>query len=284
MYSMDHWNIQLCVLASGSRGNCSVLRISNSVDTRYVLIDLGLSPRRTFGLLSSLNISPESVTDAILTHLDTDHIHTGWNKALPDHTAIHLSKRHLSRAGNIGLLYRKTRPFENEFDLIAGGSVRALMMSHDEQGVAVFRFSLPNSAELGFATDLGRVNRAMIDHFKHVDVLAIESNYCPVLQRNSLRPEFLKNRIMSGSGHLSNQQSFDAVQAITPRDHVVLLHLSQECNHPNLPTNLHNGSSYGLTIATQDTPTHWIPIRPSARDISPVVAPSLFANIPQIQR
>lgn len=275
---MDNWNIQLCVLASGSRGNCSVLRISNSVDTRYVLIDLGLSPRRTFELLSTLDISPESVTDVILTHLDSDHIHTGWNKALPDHTAIHLSKRHLTRAGRIGLLYRKTRPFDHEFDLVAGGTVRALMMSHDEQGVAVFRFSLPNAAELGFATDLGRVTLAMIDHFKEVDVLAIESNYCPILQRNSLRPAFLKDRIMSGSGHLSNQQSFDAVQAMAPRDHVVLLHLSQECNHPELALHLHTGSEYALTVAMQDEPTRWIPIRPANRKLSASVPASLFAN------
>ncbi len=280
---MDNWNIQLCVLASGSRGNCSVLRISNSVDTRYVLIDLGLSPRRTFELLRTLDISPESVTDCILTHLDSDHIHTGWNKALPDHAAIHLSKRHLTRAGRIGLLYRKTRPFEHEFELIAGGTVRALMMSHDEQGVAVFRFSLPNAAELGFATDLGRVTLAMIDHFKEVDVLAIESNYCPVLQRNSLRPAFLKDRIMSGSGHLSNQQSFDAVQAMAPRDHVVLLHLSQECNHPQLALDLHTGSEYALTVAMQDEPTRWIPIRPAARKLSAPVQTSLFANQVQIQ-
>lgn len=275
---MDNWNIQLCVLASGSRGNCSVLRISKSADTRYVLIDLGLSPRRTFELLATLDISPESVTDVILTHLDADHIHSGWNKALPNHTAIHLSKRHLTRAGHIGLLYRKTRPFENEFDLVAGGTVRSLMMSHDEQGVAVFRFALPNGAEFGFATDLGRVTRAMIEHFKDLDVLAIESNYCPILQRNSLRPEFLKNRIMSGSGHLSNQQSFDAVQAMAPRDHVILLHLSQECNHPQLALHLHTGSEYALTVAMQDEPTRWIPIRPASRNRAAAIPASLFSD------
>ncbi|XOV75295.1 MAG: hypothetical protein ACFHWZ_18080 [Phycisphaerales bacterium] len=50
-----------------------------------------------------------------------------------------------------------------------------------------------------------------------VDVLAIESNYCRDMQVASDRPEFLKSRIMDGSGHLSNDECLDAVHAISPR-------------------------------------------------------------------
>ena len=273
---MPDWNIQLCVLASGSRGNCSVLRVSSKFDTRHILIDLGLSPRRTFNLLRTLDIAPETVTDVLLTHLDADHIHAGWTRALPDHTVMHLSKRHMGRAERIGLLYRKSRPFDGEIDLVAGGTVQPLLMSHDELGVAVFRFCLPNGACLGFATDLGRVSLAMIDHFRGVDVLAIESNYCPDLQLRSCRPAFLKHRIMNGSGHLSNQQSFDAIASMAPREHVVLLHLSQECNSPELALQLHSGSNYSLTIAAQDEPTRWVPIRPACPNFAAIAHSSLF--------
>jgi phosphoribosyl 1,2-cyclic phosphodiesterase len=70
-----------------------------------------------------------------------------------------------------------------------------------------------------------------------VDILAIESNYDRAMQLESARPAFLKDRIMGGKGHLSNDECIDAVRAISwPREpeHVVLLHLSRECNCPGL--------------------------------------------------
>ena len=83
----------------------------------------------------------------------------------------------------------------------------------------------------------------MIESFCGVDVLAIESNYDPDLQRNSGRPVFLQNRIMNGGGHLSNDQALSAVKnsstaapnAATPLPRqVVLLHRSRQCNCPKL--------------------------------------------------
>jgi hypothetical protein len=68
----------------------------------------------------------------------------------------------------------------------------------------------------------------------------------------------LKRRIMGGHGHLSNAQALDAVEAIGPGQHVVLLHLSRDCNDPELVAGLHEGSDYALTIASQDRPTRWV--------------------------
>ena len=101
----------------------------------------------------------------------------------------------------------------------------------------------------------GTCRQGWWDLFRHVDVLAIESNYCPVMQENSDRPEFLKRRIMDGSGHLSNQQSAAAVRAIAPKKHVVLLHLSRQCNTPELAAMGHAGAPYELTVAHHEVPT-----------------------------
>lgn len=113
-------------------------------------------------------------------------------------------------------------------------------------------------ASLGYATDLGHVPARLTTLMAEVDVLAIESNYCPRMQAASSRPEFLKRRIMGGSGHLSNQQCAAAVEAIRPREHVVLLHLSRECNQPSLAAEHHAGADYAITIASPDTPTRWV--------------------------
>lgn len=122
---------------------------------------------------------------------------------------------------------------------------------------------------MGYATDLGRVPERLIERLRGVDVLAIESNYCPRMQMVSTRPWHLKQRIMGGFGHLSNEQALEAIAAIEPREHVVLLHLSRECNCPSLVARLHAGSDYALTISDQETATRWVSV--PARKRTPCV-------------
>jgi phosphoribosyl 1,2-cyclic phosphodiesterase len=284
----DH--AQLCVLSSSSRGNCSALVMGRGDDRRLVLIDAGLSPRRTNRLLRDRGIDLP-VSALLLTHLDHDHFHPGWLAALPERSNVYLHKRHRARAQRAGVLYLRTHVFEEEeFMLGPGVHVRPVLMSHDELGVAAFRIEFTHSGRsLGYATDLGRATQRLTDHMREVDVLAIESNYCPVMQARSGRPEFLRRRIMNGSGHLSNEQAAEAVRAIQPREHVVLLHLSLECNRPELAAMHHAESSYRLTIAQWDRPTEWVPLTwPAAARASaarpavpgpaaaPAPAPNLF--------
>lgn len=264
----------LCVLASGSSGNCSVLVSPAGPETdcpRHVtLIDCGLSPRKTARLLGELGIEPYEVDTLLLTHLDSDHCHTGWASALRTsmwNLTTRLHKRHRGRAERSGLLHSRTELFEDSFETGPRISVMPTLMAHDELGVAVFRFeirrdSVSESASLGFATDLGRATDGLIDHLEGVDTLAIESNYCPQMQADSDRPYFLKKRITGGSGHLSNQETVEAIEQIGPRDHVVLLHLSRDCNDPGLVGEMHTGSDYGFTISEQHRPTRWIWVRP----------------------
>lgn len=253
-------DVRFIALASGSKGNCSAIVMKHGGATRTVLIDLGIHPKRANQLLIERGVPPHSVECAILTHLDSDHAHPAWCQHLPRHATIRMHKTHAGRAGRQGMLFHRSEPFDGAFftDPVGGIQVDPVMMSHDEQGVASFRFTFSCGATMGFATDLGRATQKLIDHMKGVDVLVIESNYCPILQQKSSRPAFLKRRIMNGSGHLSNQQCLDAVKAIEPREHVVLIHLSQECNRPELVLDMHAGADYALTVATQDEPTRWV--------------------------
>jgi len=250
---------ELCVLASGSAGNCSVLTLSRSGVRRACLIDLGLSPRRTTRLLGELGLGLHHVDDIVLTHLDTDHFHPGWAKALPCHCTLHVHASHADSCPHFGLFGLHAAPFESAFRLRDGTPVRSVLAAHDDHGVATLRFCLPGGC-LGFATDVGRVTDPIVEHLAGVEVLAIESNYCPVMQENSGRPAFLKRRIMGGAGHLSNHEAIEAIARIAPRSHVVLLHLSRQCNDPDLVASLHEGVAYGLTITSQDRPTGWVRI------------------------
>ena len=263
----------LCVLASSSKGNCSALVLGQGDSRRLILIDAGLSPRRTRELLAQQGIDLP-VSAIVLTHLDHDHFHPGWLAALPESSYVHLHKRHRSRAQRAGILYMPTRVFEDEFTLGPGVHVRPLLMSHDSLGAAAFRIDFAHSGRsLGYATDLGRATQRLTDHLQGVDVLAIESNYCPNMQAYSGRPEFLRRRITNGSGHLSNEQAAQAVRDIQPREHVVLLHLSLDCNRPELAAMHYHACPCKVTIASWEKPTDWVPLTwPAAARSSPRAA------------
>lgn len=269
----------LCVLASGSGGNCSVVAFEHEGLRRACLIDLGLSPRRTLRLLAERSIGMHQIDDVLLTHLDSDHCHAGWGKVFPGHVRVRVHASHAREAartlGDANLV-----PFDTGCTLQSGAVVAAVQLAHDHAGVSAMRFTMHQrhgGGSLGFATDLGTVTPSLIELFRAgesaVDVLAIESNYCPRLQALSGRPSFLIQRITGGAGHLSNQEAIEAIRAIEPRDHVVLLHLSRDCNRVDLVAAMHEGADYHLTITSQEEPTRWVRI--AGRVAEPRVAPQV---------
>lgn len=298
----------MCVLASGSGGNCTAIVLKRGRVVRVVLIDLGLSPRKTFRLLAGLGLRPDQIDDAIVTHLDSDHFRPEWLRLLPAHARLRMHESHAAGIRALALEDPEGRSdarvvaFNSAFSIDEGVTVRPMLMSHDEAGVCTLRIDMPglSAGTLGFCTDLGRVTDQLVDHltgdhgageggggsWAGVDVLAMESNYCPRMQIASSRPWFLKQRIMGGRGHLSNQEALDAVRAVRPREHVVLLHLSRECNNPALVADMHAGADYALTIADQFQPTRWISLARSGRPMErPLVttrrfeSPMLFGQV-----
>ncbi|MEO1512034.1 MAG: MBL fold metallo-hydrolase, partial [Planctomycetota bacterium] len=225
---------------------------------------------RTRALLASRGVPLWWIDDIVLTHLDLDHFHNGWKRARDCRATLRLHRRHVGRAERQDKLLHRNEPFDDADGFALGGSTRVTseLLAHDEHGVAALRFNISSPgtesvASLGFATDLGRVTQGLVRHLGGVDVLAIESNYCPEMQRASDRPAFLKKRIMGGAGHLSNAEAADAVGRIGPRDHAVFLHMSRECNQPAKIAELHAASDYAWTIATQHEPTRWVWLKPS---------------------
>ena len=110
---------------------------------------------------------------------------------------------------------------------------------HDDEPTCGFRIEGPAGA-LGYATDLGTWSERVARHLCDVDILAVEFNHDVKLQRSSGRPRMLIERALSDRGHLSNDQAARLVAHVLRNTepgrmrHVVLLHLSQQCNHPRL--------------------------------------------------
>ena len=124
--------------------------------------------------------------------------------------------------------------FDRPFMLFDEVDVDPVLLAHDTLGSVGYVLDACG-VRIGFATDLGRVPRLLLDRFVNLDVVLFESNYDRTMQIRSDRPAYLKRRIMGGAGHLSNEQSFEAVRRIAARSklsHIVLLHLSRQCNDP----------------------------------------------------
>jgi hypothetical protein len=228
--------LTLSILGSGSSGNGAVLAFEDRGVRRAVLIDLGLSRRRTLAGLASMGLGPSEVVAAVVTHLDHDHYRRGWAEALAARgVPLFVHERHRAEAAARGLPSAGVRTYSGRFEAAPGLEVDPLLAAHDETGSVAFRFRTL-AGDLAWATDLGRVPRELPRHFAGVRILAIESNYCPRRQEASPRPAFLKRRITGGRGHLSNEQAILAIDSIAAEggmpEHVVLLHLSRECNCP----------------------------------------------------
>ncbi len=281
----------LLVLASGSGGNCSILRVTINHRPHHYLIDLGLSPRRTRAALAHWSgITLNDLDGVLLTHFDSDHCHPGWctaiEPALPPNVEVFFHRSHAGRSRRIGLQASRVAPFREAFTTPAGLPVRAAIAGHDDLGSSAFRIDTPGGS-LGFATDVGRATEPLINHLRAVDVLAIESNYCPQLELSSGRSPHLIRRVMGGHGHLSNEESVAAIRAISPRSHVVLLHLSRECNRPELVHAHHTLGGYPFTISLQHQPTGWIALEgcaPVTIPACPFPPPRVSVRTPQHQQ
>lgn len=234
--------LSFCVLGSGSSGNCTLLRLDGPEGCRHILIDAGLSPRQTVEQMGELGVGLDMVSDVLITHADHDHFHAGWVDArLPSRITWRAHRRHLGRGALAGLAMCDTVPFADAFSLSPGTAVEPLLLPHDALGSVGYVID-HGGVRLGFATDLGRVSPAFKRHFTNLSALAIESNYDRGMQVESPRPAMLKRRIMGGLGHLSNEQALEAVLTADRAGdlrHVVLLHLSRQCNDSTLVKRLY---------------------------------------------
>lgn len=246
----------LRVLASGSTGNSSLIIFREGGRRRVCVVDLGLSPRALTGTLGAMGLSLGDVEHVFITHFDSDHFRPQWANRLPAATSVHIHARHTAQACRAGLNRRAVLAISNE-SRVGEVGVAATLAAHDDTGVAVFRFE-HRGVGIGYATDVGRPTDTLVDFLADVDVLAVESNYCPTLQAASARPGFLKRRVMGGAGHLSNEQSAALARRVRPRSDVVLLHLSRECNRPDLAESAHAGSGFRVTVSSHDRPTPWV--------------------------
>jgi len=256
------------VLASGSRGNAAVVQSSKA----RLLVDAGISCRETFRRLRTEGIDPHTISAVLITHEHADHVYglatlskklsgpvfmtdatfQAWSRTLRHQTnkRAQLPKLEIFAAG---------RSFQ-----IADITVTPFTIPHDAADPVAFSFRA-EGAKVAIATDLGYMPASVCDQLRNSDVLIIESNHDVEMLRVGPYPWSVKQRVMSRVGHLSNDSlaRFFAKEYDGGASYIVLAHLSEQNNHPELAwraaekalgarrTLLQNR----LLLAIQDAPT-----------------------------
>lgn len=236
--------LRFTVLGSGSRGNACLIE----ADGFGLLLDAGLGPRQLAWRLAAVGLSWEAVHGVLLTHTHADH----WR----DRTFAELGRRgipvhchgehlpdllewsdNLSDLQAAGLV--RTYAADSELCMPGGLLCRPLMLRHDCGATFGFRFEHAGGA-LGYVADLGCWDRLLAEALADVDLLALEFNHDVALEYSSGRDPHLIARVLGDEGHLSNEQAAALLREVLRRSapgrlrHVVQLHLSQQCNHPDL--------------------------------------------------
>lgn len=267
--------LRVSVLASGSSGNATLVE----TESMGVLIDVGLGPRQLNDRLRTMGTAWTSVQAVLLTHTHTDH----WKDAtlalmltrgipLYCHPGHHRVPQQYGTAFrqllNAGLVhtYEPNQPFD------LGPSLRCtpLPVTHDSGPTFGFRLeSRGNLFEpgpsLGYVSDLGNWTDDLVERLRNVDLLAVEFNHDVEMQATSGRRPSLIARVLGDEGHLSNEQGADLVRAVIQQSekalrHLVLLHLSEQCNHPSLAQEVAEetlaqlGCPARVYVARQDQP------------------------------
>jgi phosphoribosyl 1,2-cyclic phosphodiesterase len=236
--------VQFHVLASGSSGNACVL----DVDGFGVLLDFGLSPRQLAPRMKRCRVAWERIHAVLLTHDHTDH----WQAATLAHFAklrlpIYCHEEHVqafdpkSRAFSALSAAGLFRHYQTGKRLKLNAECQCLpiALSHDGTKTTGFRFEGAGWA-IGYAADLGCWQPALAKKFADVDLLALEFNHDVKMQLVSGRHPRLIRRVLSDTGHLSNDQAAVMLAEILKISepgrvrHLVQLHLSRQCNRPEL--------------------------------------------------
>lgn len=268
-------SLRFTVLGSGSSGNAMYLHANDL----GILLDIGLGPRELAARLRPIGVGWDDIHAVLLTHTHTDH----WN----ERTIVQLRDRRIPiychsghsrrlgadcapfaamRSAKLIRLYKSDTPFE----LPSGICCHPLSLSHDSG--ATFGFRLESAASLfhpawalGYVADLGCWDAKLVAALADVDLLALEFNHDLEMEQSSGRAASLIARVVGDEGHLSNDQAAELLEQVvrcsTPGRlrHLIQLHLSRECNTPELAARvartvlgrlgalaeLHTASQYG---------------------------------------
>lgn len=238
--------LHISSLNSGSNGNCYY--VGNDHDA--VLIDAGISCRETERRMGRLGLSLAKVRAILISHDHSDHIRGVEVLSRKHRIPVYITPATYLNS-MLKLDPRLVEPLNASKPLHFGNlTVRAFQKEHDATDPHSFTVT-GNGITIGVFTDIGLVCDHLIHHFGQCHAAFLEANYDEAMLEEGRYPYFLKKRIRSGKGHLSNVQALELFKSYRAPflELLVLSHLSEYNNHPQLVADLFAPHANGARIA-----------------------------------
>lgn len=224
------YNLAVCILASGSRGNATFV----SSGSTSILIDAGLSGIEIERRLKSKGLSPKDLDAILVSHEHTDHIQGVGVLSRRFNLPVYINSKTQGAAfPQIGKVHDVKNFACGSTFLINDLAIHPFSISHDAEDPVGFTLN-QNGTTIGIATDLGIVTAMVKEHLKGCDLLILEANHDEDMLINGPYPWSVKQRVKSRTGHLSNAASKQLLNEIQHDrlKHVILAHLSETNNTP----------------------------------------------------
>jgi len=239
-------SLYLASINSGSNGNCYY--IGNREDA--VLVDAGISCRETEQRLMRLGLSMNKIRAIFISHEHTDHT-LGADVLSRKHKIPVYITPETYRSSKLSITPHLIRSFlAHETISIASLSVHPFPKEHD--GVDSHSFTVSfDGVTAGVFTDIGAACPNVIHQLGRCHAAFLEANYDETMLETGRYPLFLKRRIRGGRGHLSNMQSLELFMshAAPFLGLLILSHLSEQNNHPEIVHRLFTTHANGTRIA-----------------------------------
>jgi len=216
---------------SGSNGNCYY--VGN--DNEAILVDVGLTCKEVEKRMLRLGLSVNKIKAVFISHEHSDHIKGLAVFAKKYKLPVYISTDTLR---NSKLVLDEHNVYSlSHLQSIKIGNLKVAAFSKHHDAADPYSFTVEcNDVRVGVFTDIGSVCDRLIYHFKNCNAAFLEANYDTEMLQNGHYPYFLKRRITSGKGHLSNAEALDLFlkHKHEHMSHLLLAHLSKDNNDPQL--------------------------------------------------
>ena len=224
-------SLRISVLGSSSSGNCTFI----ATDKVRILLDAGFSRTQTAIRLNQIGESWERIDAILISHEHSDHIQGLPSLLAKREVPVFIAEAALEALRPEVMPKQVERIRAGEVFQVGDLSICPFSVPHDAADPLAFVFRA-HGLSVAHVTDLGYMTELVMQRLRGCDAIVLESNHDLEMLKAGPYPWFLKQRIMSRQGHLSNEmaasffdQSFDGQARF-----IILAHLSENNNHPDI--------------------------------------------------
>jgi len=245
--------IEICALASGSNGNCYY--IGNKEDA--ILIDAGINCKQILGRMKLKELDHSKLRAIFITHEHNDHVCGARVLGKKLDIPVYMTK------GTYQSLYFAHKPFAVRFIepdqpvMLIPFIIHPILKNHDAKEPTSFRVEL-FGISVGVFTDIGSPCPDIELNLQKCHAIFLETNYDEKMLWDGSYPYYLKKRVASDVGHLSNLQAVNLLSeyAGPTLKWVLLSHLSAENNTPGVAYDAlkHFGNRFNIGLTSRYEP------------------------------